>query len=347
MKPVETFPAIAIPIAKPVAAPVPSQTSNRAPIVQAGLEHQNVRFRNRKKKKTFQTTLFSFVLLTVIGILGWLLYHTIGTQSASQNTDSIVARGRPDELKQEKTHGDPASSPTSNAETSSDPAERTNATSSTIDEENSPATTEEWPDPQLTIKEPIAVQLVSASELHPVSLQLIQFRTSLGDGDLEQALNCLAKASKLAEHPPIQDIISHANSLHQSVERYWKAVRSAMRNLDAGRSFELNEQVVLVVEGEEDYVILRTAGQNKRFEFEDMPFPLSMALVNLHQKESALRAKIKAAVLATSQGQPMNKIEPLLRLAERLDGNVQDIRAALEQDYDENALAELINSQND
>jgi len=116
---------------------------------------------------------------------------------------------------------------------------------------------------------------------------------ALGSRDLEGANQQLAVARENAISDEQRSKLRGMETVQQGVEAFWDAARDGLQGLNGtADELELKSGRVGIVEAGSDFLILRIAGQNRRFEFDSMPSGLAMILAKRWFKMDAPSTKV-------------------------------------------------------
>jgi hypothetical protein len=117
---------------------------------------------------------------------------------------------------------------------------------------------------------------------------------ALAGRDVAAAKRALADAEPLAINEEQQSRLRGMQVVLQGVESFWKAAREGLKGLiGTNEDLELESGTrVGVVEAAPDFLILRIAGQNKRYEFADLPPGLALLLAKRWFDASAPSTKV-------------------------------------------------------
>lgn len=116
---------------------------------------------------------------------------------------------------------------------------------------------------------------------------------ALGSRDLDGASQQLAVASENAISIEQRKMLRGMEAVKQGVEAFWDAARDGLKGLvGTNDELELQSGRVGIVEATPEYLILRIAGQNRRFEFDSMPSGLAKILAERWFDENAASTKI-------------------------------------------------------
>ncbi len=123
----------------------------------------------------------------------------------------------------------------------------------------------------------------SREDIAALSKALETARTALGEQHYDVAKTELAKAATLAKLPGHVARVERLQMLSHYAQEFRAALRDAVKKLKAGEAITVKNTTVGVVETfpNEDKIILRIAGMNRTYRFEDLPIGLAVALADM------------------------------------------------------------------
>lgn len=98
-----------------------------------------------------------------------------------------------------------------------------------------------------------------------------EVREALRQQDLALAREHLIIAERNAQTPAQQEEVEGLQMLCHYLEEFWKGIRQSVQSLEAGQELVVNNTRFAIVEGNQRYLIIRTAGRNLRWEIEKIP----------------------------------------------------------------------------
>lgn len=150
------------------------------------------------------------------------------------------------------------------------------------------------PDPAVTITPAQAIKLGKA---------LADAKVALAEQNFEEADKQLAIAEPLAKLPDHAAKLARLKEAANYVQQFRDVVAESVAAMEAGSTFKVGTSaMVAVVETFPNKIIVRAAGQNREYPFQDLPPGLAVAIADLKldASEPANRV-IKAAYLAVTK----------------------------------------------
>jgi hypothetical protein len=145
--------------------------------------------------------------------------------------------------------------------------------------------------------------MVTRQEAIKLGKALTTAKAALGEQNFDEADKQLAIAEPLAKLPEHQAKYERLKEVADYVKQFRGAVAAAVAELEAGSVFKVGTSTqVAVVETFPDKIIVRTAGQNRAYPFQDLPPGLAAALADMKlDPAEPVNRVIKAAYLAVKQ----------------------------------------------
>jgi len=111
---------------------------------------------------------------------------------------------------------------------------------------------------------------------------LTNAKAALSEQNFTEADRSLADAEKLAKLPEHQAKVGRLKVVGQYVRQFRHAIEEAVKTMEAASSFKVGSSTqVGVVETFPNKIIIRSAGVNKTYLFEDLPPGLAVAIANM------------------------------------------------------------------
>ncbi len=237
----------------------------------------------------------------------------------------------------------PASEPQDNPASQTDPQPETDVTApgAATDEDAKPATAPDSPpvdsdaidDPFMDSDPPgteapenekdaagAAGPPLTAEQLAQLSKAMLTARAALGELEFRIARAELDKATALARLPEHRAALSRLDQLAVCAERFWMAVRQAMRELRGAEELAIGDSglIVIVVEVKPDGITIRRNGRNETYLLADMPPGLALAIADRALDAStADAALLKGACLAAMKNPQPIHLEEATRFWEQ------------------------------
>jgi hypothetical protein len=103
-------------------------------------------------------------------------------------------------------------------------------------------------------------------------------RTALGERQMDAANWHITEAESLAASAQQKRHVSSLKALQTHVEAFWKAVGEGMKGLEDAGELQVGSTIVSVVEANENRLIIRVNGQNRRYDANQLPAGLAAAI---------------------------------------------------------------------
>jgi len=158
---------------------------------------------------------------------------------------------------------------------------------------------------------------------------LNQIWESLAQRDLEgarAALNRLASQVRSDNH---RRIVEAMDQLVRDVEQFWKIMAEIVASLQSTEELAVGDTYVIVVEATKDSLVLRAAGQNRRYALREIPTILVEALARRRLQPGPDSDILLAAFLAVDPKGDFAEAQRLLERARAQGGDVELIAEAL------------------
>jgi hypothetical protein len=168
-----------------------------------------------------------------------------------------------------------------------------------------------------------------------LSQSLTAARAALKARDLAAADAQLAKAESLAKLPEHQAKVARLKELSHYVHEFWAAVKEGMQNLRGGEDLQINNTVVAIVEASPQHLVIRVAGQNRRYDPATLPGGLVMAIADKSLDPSDPYSRvIKGALYAVEKDdETYQDARRLWQEAAAGGADVTDLLTALDDNY--------------
>ncbi|MHB8900475.1 MAG: hypothetical protein ACYC6Y_17115 [Thermoguttaceae bacterium] len=152
-------------------------------------------------------------------------------------------------------------------------------------------------------------------------------RSALADRNLETAARQLNEAVSLAQTDRERTDAEQVEGLRAHVEAFWESLREQIGRLQSGSELRVGDTMVVVVEAGADFVILRVAGQNRRYSASGLPHVLAAAMAEQLFSNSANAKALRAAFLIVEPDGDVEKARQLLREASQGGAEVGELLA--------------------
>ena len=106
-------------------------------------------------------------------------------------------------------------------------------------------------------------------------------RKQLAERNPSAAKQALAQAATLVSAPPHQAKVESLQQLADWNVRFWEAVSKRLTKLPADEDLDVNGTITRVVESDANRLVLRVAGENRRYNLSDLPAGLAKFLAEM------------------------------------------------------------------
>jgi len=156
-------------------------------------------------------------------------------------------------------------------------------------------------------------------------------RTALANRDLAAAANHLNEAVSLAQTPEESAEANQVEALRAHLDAFWGSLQELIPQLESGSELRVGEMMVVVVEADRDYLILRVTGQNRRYPILGMPHVLAAAVAEQILSKSPNAKALRAAFLIAEPEGDANQARRLLQEAAQGGAEVDELLAELDR----------------
>jgi hypothetical protein len=202
-------------------------------------------------------------------------------------------------------------------------------------ESSTPSTTPEsstQPQPAPASESPAAP---TPRELQELTKLAQTARIALEERNLDEANELIAQAENLAKLPEHREKIARLKQLAHYTGEFWRAVDESLKTLSGMGELTIGETVVSVVESRPNHLVIKVAGQVKRYTRRDMPGGLAMAVANLWFKEGDAAAKAaRGALYAVEKKGDPGKARALWQEAQQSGLDTSALLLTLEEEFD-------------
>lgn len=168
----------------------------------------------------------------------------------------------------------------------------------------------EPPKPELKPDPPLA-EMPTRDEAVQLGKALQQAKAAIGEFNFEEADAELAKADKLAKIPEHRDKLARLKEIGGYVKQFHERLVQAATGMDGGESFKVGSStMVAMIEADQKQVILRVAGQNKAYQYADLPVGLAAALADMKlDKADPVARVLKGAFVAAHKNSTPDQLQ--------------------------------------
>jgi hypothetical protein len=143
----------------------------------------------------------------------------------------------------------------------------------------------------------------------------------------------LADAERLAQLPEHVQAVARLKVLHHYVQQFWDGVDVGMTRLEAGVDLRVRSQIAAVVAVTPRQLVIRVAGQNRRFALDDLPPELLLAVAQLwFERDDAVTKVILGAFLAVDPQGDVNLARRMWLEAQSAGIDVRPLLEFLDRD---------------
>ncbi len=103
-------------------------------------------------------------------------------------------------------------------------------------------------------------------------------RQALGERQYQQARQRIADARKIAVSDEQKQLADGFQALSTYVEDFWQAVRQGLSQLETAGELKIGKTIASVVEVGPNHLLIREAGENRRYSVDQLPAQLAVAI---------------------------------------------------------------------
>jgi hypothetical protein len=108
--------------------------------------------------------------------------------------------------------------------------------------------------------------------------ELREARKALGARQFQQAKERIDSAKQIAVSEEQNQLVDGFQTLTPYVEGFGEAVREGLKGLETAGELKIGNTVVSVVEASPDHIVIREAGENRRYSVDQLPARLAVAI---------------------------------------------------------------------
>ncbi len=113
-----------------------------------------------------------------------------------------------------------------------------------------------------------------------LTLELANIRLALGKREWDAARKHLDESRQLVTTPDDQAMVDAMARVQEHVAGFWQAVGEGIKGVDQTGELQVGSTFVSIVETGPDHILIRAAGENRRYTMKQLPSGLAMALAN-------------------------------------------------------------------
>lgn len=152
---------------------------------------------------------------------------------------------------------------------------------------------------------------------------------ALGRRDLEGARATLNRLAAQVRDDSERSIVQAMDQLVRDVEQFWQLMSQIVASLQGTEEFAVADTYVIVVEAGRDYLVIRAAGQNRRYSLREIPTVLLKVLARQRLEPGPDADVLLAAFLAVDPKGDESEVRQLLEQAEAKGADTALIKEAL------------------
>lgn len=176
-------------------------------------------------------------------------------------------------------------------------------------------------------------------ELVALGKLLTTARAAIGEQNFADADKALARADKLAKLPEHRAMVGRLTTLANYVRQFRKAIEAATKDFEAASTFRVGSSTeVAVVETFPDKIILRIAGMNRTYPFQDLPIGLAVAIADFKLDQSdPVSLVVKGAYIAAdrrAESDQLEKAKAWWQEAANAGADIGDLPKVIDDNYD-------------
>lgn len=183
--------------------------------------------------------------------------------------------------------------------------------------------------------EPTPTAPPTAEELKQLTNLAQTARTALSERNLDEADELIAKAEALAKTEEHKEKIANLKQLAHYTREFWRAVDESLVGLATVGELQVGDNVVSIVESRPNLLVIKLAGQVRRYTRRDMPAGLARAAAKtwLNEGEAASLAAEGALYAVEKKGDP-NRARELWQEAAQKGLDTSALLMTLDEDFD-------------
>ena len=113
-----------------------------------------------------------------------------------------------------------------------------------------------------------------------MKLELANARLALGKREWDAARKHLDESRQLVTTADDQALVDAMARVQEHVAGFWQAVAEGIKGVDQTGELQVGSTFVSIVETGPDHILIRAAGENRRYTMKQLPSGLAMALAN-------------------------------------------------------------------
>ena len=158
--------------------------------------------------------------------------------------------------------------------------------------------------------------------LRPEFRELIdELWQAMSKRELEVARSTLNRLAAEVRNESERRAVESLDYLLRHVEEFWRALSRIVPSMKAGEELAIGDMYIVVVDATADELVIRAAGQNRRYRIQEMPTPLIRLIVARRFRPGPETDAVFGAFLAVDPRGDPSEVEKLWR---RADDDVLD-----------------------
>ena len=154
---------------------------------------------------------------------------------------------------------------------------------------------------------------------------LADARAALASRDLAAAKKCIEEASKNAQSGDDQDAVTRMDNLTKWVTNFWELIGRRLALFRPADELEVGATRVIIVEANAEQLVIKAAGQNRRYSVATLPTPLVVALADQALAKDAQTKVIFASFLLVDPHADRQRARQLIAEAAQQGENAEPL----------------------
>ena len=160
-------------------------------------------------------------------------------------------------------------------------------------------------------------------------------RQALADRNLPLAMSKLAESEQLAKLPEHVAMVARLRDLYECFFQFWKGVSAGMAQLNSTGELQINNTTVAIVESDNERIVIRVAGRNRRYVLKELPSGLAMAIArNWFDETQPDTIVYQGAFLAVDPNADVERARAKWQEAAARGAKVDELMQVLDDDYE-------------
>ena len=182
---------------------------------------------------------------------------------------------------------------------------------------------------------PTPVPVPTPAERAALGAAMQATRQALADRNLPLAMSKLAESEQLAKLPEHVAMAARLRDLYECVFQFWKGVSAGMAQLNSTGELQINNTIVAIVESDNERIVIRVAGRNRRYVLKELPSGLAMAIArNWFDETQPDTIVYQGAFLAVDPNADVERARAKWQEAAARGAKVDELMQVLDDDYE-------------